>query len=577
MSLEKLGLLYDTDAYVEKTQVKREGRRPMGLMGRQVAGKEFLEAFFRHGTRSELLALVSNATNGAAFENYCKAHPTAKTIERRWQVVEMASFHRMFFPTPPCRQLYFPHPLDARFAWARHSNGSHAYALSGITYTTCSLGVAESFCGLVTAPFEPYDALICTSTGVVRNVRAVAGAYADYLRDRHGGEPAIRCRLEVIPLGVDPEDYRPPTPEERTLRRQALNIADDEIAVLFVGRLSFHAKANPFPMYQGLAHAARKTGRKVHLILSGWAPNEAIRQAFLDGARVFAPNIRTSLVDSLKPDWRRGIWHVADVFTSLSDNIQETFGLVIIEAMAAGLPIVASDWDGYRDLVVNGETGFRVPTTMIRDATADLTSRLLVGELDYDRFLAEASQAVSVDEGAATEAYTRLLDDANLRQRMGAAGRKLATERFAWSRIIPRYEELWQWQETERARMAAAAGTAARRPLPNYPPPEISFADFPTQMLDEETYLQTVAAAETQLHRLMNVAITSYGELGRTRDPLAIRSLLDAARSPQPIRQLDRIARQAGISHQAGRATLAWMLKYNLLQIAADPSRLALH
>ena len=468
--------------------------------------------------------------------------------------------------------IHFPNPLDVRYAWARRGGGAHAYALSGITYTTSTLPVAESFCNLVTGPVESYDALICTSSVVAQNVRSVAGTYADYLRDRHGGEPALRCRVEVIPLGVDPADYRPPTPEERSLRRKALEIADDEVAVLFVGRLSFHAKANPFPMFQALSHAARKTGKKVHLILSGWAPNEAIRQAFVDGARVFAPNIRVSLVDSLKPDWRQGIWQVADVFTSLSDNIQETFGLVIIEAMASGLPVVASDWDGYRDLVVDGQTGFRVPTMMIRDATTDLTARLLVGELEYDHFLAEASQAVAVDESAATEAYTRLLTDAERRRQMGAAGRTLALKRFAWSRIIPRYEELWQWQETECARVAAME-PALRQSLACYPAPEISFADYPTRLLDEDAILQAVPAAETRLHRLMNVAVTSYGH-SRSRDPFVVRNLLDAARSPQTIRQLDRVARQAGLNYQTGRATLAWMLKYSLLEMMPQPNTL---
>src|SRR5262249_43937309 len=152
------------------------------------------------------------------------------------------------------------------------------------------------------------------------------------------------------------------------------------VVVLFVGRLSFHAKAHPFPMFQGVAEAARATGRKVHLVLSGWAANDSILNAFLDGARTFAANVRVTLVDSLKPELRFGIWHAADIFTSLSDNLQETFGLVIVQAMSCGLPVVASDWDGYRDLVVDGETGYLVPTYMVSDASSDSTARLLMGE-----------------------------------------------------------------------------------------------------------------------------------------------------------------------------------------------------
>ena len=51
-------------------------------------------------------------------------------------------------------------------------------------------------------------------------------------------------------------------------------------------------------------------------------------------------------------------------FISLSDNIQETFGLTIIEGMAAGKPVIATDWDGYRQTVRHGDTGFLIPTYM---------------------------------------------------------------------------------------------------------------------------------------------------------------------------------------------------------------------
>ena len=58
------------------------------------------------------------------------------------------------------------------------------------------------------------------------------------------------------------------------------------------------------------------------------------------------------------------MWSAADVFTSLSDNIQESFGLTPIEAMASGLPVLVSDWDGYRDTVTHGAEGLVVPTVM---------------------------------------------------------------------------------------------------------------------------------------------------------------------------------------------------------------------
>ena len=148
--------------------------------------------------------------------------------------------------------------------------------------------------------------------------------------------------------------------------------------------------------------------------------------------------MRTSLVDGRDPGTRRLVWHAADLFVSPSDNIQETFGLAVLEAMASGLPVVASDWDGYRDLVVDGETGFLVPTAMVEGATAGATARLLTGELTYDHFLAECSQATVVDVPAMGAAVARLVGDESLRRRMGEAGRRRAREHFAWPRDHPR-------------------------------------------------------------------------------------------------------------------------------------------
>ena len=129
-----------------------------------------------------------------------------------------------------------------------------------------------------------------------------------------------------------------------------------------------------------------------------------------------------TFVDGRGAEQRSSVWRAADIFTSLSDNIQETFGLVIVEAMASGLPVVASDWDGYRDLVVDGETGLLVPTAMVVDSTRQMTARLIVGEINYDHFLAEASQAAVVDPTAAAAAYGCLLRDAHRRLRPGGGG-----------------------------------------------------------------------------------------------------------------------------------------------------------
>jgi glycosyltransferase involved in cell wall biosynthesis len=261
----------------------------MGLMGRQVVGKEFLDAYLAHGTWTDLVAVVQRRESVESLSKLCQQHPSSRTKERRLVAIDERQFHTRFFPQPPAPLLYTPHPPDTRFAWPRQHGGPTAFALCGVTHTLSTAPSISHLCHLVTTPYESYDALICTSLAVLRLVQTVTGTYADYLRERHGGSPGTRLQLAMIPLGVDPPKFRPPTLEERSARRQALGILDDEVVVLFVGRLSHHAKAHPFPLYHGIDRAARRTGRKVHLVMCGWAANAAVQKAFADGARVFAP------------------------------------------------------------------------------------------------------------------------------------------------------------------------------------------------------------------------------------------------------------------------------------------------
>src|SRR5262249_11537651 len=234
-------------------------------------------------------------------------------------------------PAPPAPLLYYPCPPDPRFAWARQHGGPGAFSLCGVTHTLASAPAASVLGEVGTAPSEPHDVLGCTSRAGADMVRAVTDTYADYLGQRHGGTPGLGLRMETIPLGVDTERFRPPTPEERAAQRRALQAADDEVVVLFVGRLTAHAKAHPVPMFQTVSLAAQATGQRAHLVLAGWG-DPAVVGAFRDAARTFAPNVRLGVVDGTRPETRFAVWHAADVFTSLADNIQETFGLAIIEA-----------------------------------------------------------------------------------------------------------------------------------------------------------------------------------------------------------------------------------------------------
>ena len=567
----RIALYYDDSAYLETLERPRGrgGEAPAGLMGRLVAGKEFLDAYLSYGGWSELVALTPDNASRQSIVRACREHPSSHGRQRRLQLFSTSEFHDRFLPSPPAPQLYFPCPPDPRFAWARGESPPHSFALSGVTHTLCSARAVEALRNFVTAPWEPYDRLICTSRAVNHMVRAVTDAYAEHLRERFGGQPRLAIGLETIPLGVNTERFQPATAALRSTERRRFHIAEDELAVLFVGRLSHHAKAHPFPMFRGVAQAAKITGKKVHLLMVGWAADPQVLRAFEEAARTFAPGVRVSFFDGVQPEYRFGAWRAADLFISLSDNLQETFGLVIVEAMASGLPVVASDWNGYRDLIQHGETGFLVPTTMLRDATSDLTSRLLFGELNYDHFLAQTSQSVLVDCDATTHALVQLFENSELRRRLGQAGRQHAVEHFSWRRVIAAYESLWRSQDAERIERQTRPSRSppAWRGPAAYPAPESSFGGYPSVWLDAGTIVQTTTEAADLLPLALASPLVNHEAHCRSSDPDVLKSLLEQASRGCTVAELERELQRRGAPARQCRTTLAWLLKYDLLRV----------
>lgn len=563
-----VALYYDPDGYVEPS-VARPGPvadGPQGLMGRQVAGREFPNAYLTHGRWEALTAVVLSRDRADPLVELCRTHPSSRTKRRRLSVVEEADLIRRFAAADrPADVLHCPCPPDAELAWARHASAPAAFALCGVTHTLASPAGVAALRALLTAPFEPYDALVCTSRAVVDMVTAVTDSFAEYQRERFGGNPALRPRLELIPLGVDLDRFRPATADERANARAALSIRDGEVMVLCVGRLSHHAKAHPFPVFHAAHQAARRSGRPVHLVFAGWAAHPTVGREYRAAARYFAPAARVSFADGQDAAVRANVWRAADVFVSLPDNVQETFGLVVTEAMASGLPVVGSDWDGYRDTIRDGETGFLVPTRMVGGATATATARLLSGAANYDHFLAECSQATAVDAGAAADALTLLVSDDGLRRRMGDAGRRVAVERFGWERVIRAYEALWaeQRREVSGARLAAGPSSSPVR----YPPPERSFAGYPSAWLTDGDRVRATADAPPRLAGLLNMPLTNLEAGRRCHDHDTLLALLRRAAEPLAVGDICGELERGGMASDAARATVAWLLKYDLLAL----------
>jgi hypothetical protein len=208
--------------------------------------------------------------------------------------------------------------------------------------------------------------------------------------------------------------------------------------------------------------------------------------------------VQLHVLDGRDKTVQREIWSAADLFTALVDNIQETFGLAPVEAMAAGLPVVATDWDGFRDTVRHGVDGMLVPTLMappgegLQAALYYATKRI-----NYAGLLAEAAQLTAVDIGAAAEAFQALAADPALRRRMGAAGQVRVRETFDWAAVLPQHQALWQEQQAIRRQATPVAWLGSSAPDPRHMDPTQAFAAWPSGTFRLSQRLRPAPASAT--------------------------------------------------------------------------------
>lgn len=457
------------------------------LMGRQAAGHGFLRAAVQARGENPVHAFTGTTSAADGFKAIVRKIDLAATVE--W--IHTEHLHRV----ADVGVLFLADATVATHAKMRQRVGLTAFSFCGVTHTTASHGAMDEIAGLLREPVAPWDALICTSTSVVETVRRIHEAEADYLRWRLGPDVRIQGpQLPLIPLGVHCGDFVF-SEATRTAARTALALQADEVACLFTGRLVFHAKAHPHAMFRGLQLAAQRSGKRLALILSGWFPNADIEAAFRDGARDFAPDVRLIVIDGRQPVGREHSWAAADLFISLSDSIQETFGLTPIEAMAAALPVVVTDWDGYKDTVRDGVDGFRVRTWAPDTGAGVALARAHENQtLNYDSYCWAATAATAVDIGQVADAVAALAADPDLRRRMGEAGRARARAVYDWAVVFRQHQELWA--DLNARRRAAAADPALQDHLGRMPrassarlDPFQAFGHYPTELLTPQARL----------------------------------------------------------------------------------------
>ncbi|GGI04172.1 glycogen synthase [Egicoccus halophilus] len=280
------------------------------------------------------------------------------------------------------------HSLEPLRPWKREQLGG-GYALS-------------SFCERTA--LEGADAVIAVSHGMRDDVVA---CYPDVDPDR----------VVVIHNGVDPQRWRRVTGTGTLL---AQGIDPDRPYAVFVGRIT---------RQKGVTHlldVAERLPAGSQMVLCAGAPDTPqIAEEFRTrvAALADAPVDVVWIEQMLPRDELLEVLSGAAVF--VCPSIYEPFGIVNLEAMACGLPVVASAVGGIPEIVVRDETGWLVDFAPGDDAIGSPT--------DPSAFADALAAPVA-----------RCLADPELATRMGAAGRRRVEEHFSWTAIAGQTAELYR-------------------------------------------------------------------------------------------------------------------------------------
>jgi hypothetical protein len=147
--------------------------------------------------------------------------------------------------------------------------------------------------------------------------------------------------------------------------------------------------------------------------------------------------LKRNVTDAVRDDFMKA----ADIFVSPVDSMQESFGLTPVEAMACGIPQVVADWSGYRETVIDGVTGFHIPTTWCQCDDELSGSGELLGWV-YDHV--HQGQAVVVDTHILEKRLQLLIENAELRETMAKQSRIRAEQEFSHKAIAQKYDVVWR-------------------------------------------------------------------------------------------------------------------------------------
>ncbi|GAA1282616.1 glycogen synthase [Brachybacterium sp. JB7] len=250
--------------------------------------------------------------------------------------------------------------------------------------------------------------------GAAGVIAVSAGMRQDILRAYPSVDPA---KVHVVHNGIDIEEWSP-NPETSALTSRGID--PEAPTIVFVGRIT-RQKGLPY-----FLRAVRDLPSEYQVVLCAGAPDTPEIAAEVDAlvGELARDRGNVHLITEMLP--RHELTQIlTHATTFVCPSVYEPLGIVNLEAMACGIPVVASATGGIPEVVDDGTTGYLVELDQLDDGTGT--------PVDPDRYVTDL-----------TDALVRMVSDPQRARQMGEASRRRAAEHFSWTSIAERTLEVYR-------------------------------------------------------------------------------------------------------------------------------------